>query len=62
MYGIPELFDVYEGDRIEAGKKSIAYALSFRSDAKTLTDDEIGGDMESILRALKDKLGATLRD
>lgn len=57
-----ELFDVYEGDRIEAGKKSIAYALSFRSDAKTLTDDEIGGDMESILRALKDKLGATLRD
>lgn len=45
-----ELFDVYEGDRIEAGKKSVAYALSFRSENETLTDEVINADMENIVQ------------
>ena len=57
-----ELFDVYEGDRIEAGKKSVAYALSFRSENETLTDDMISGDMQKIISALASELGAALRE
>lgn len=57
-----KLFDVYEGDRIEAGKKSIAYALSFRSDAETLTDETISEDMENIIAALAKECNAALRE
>ncbi len=57
-----KLFDVYEGDRIEAGKKSIAYSLSFRSETETLTDEIISGDMESIIAALASECGAALRE
>ncbi len=57
-----ELFDVYEGDRIEAGKKSVAYALSFRSENETLTDEVINADMENIVAALSKQCGAQLRD
>ncbi len=37
------LFDVYEGDRIEAGHKSLAYRLTFRAADRTLTTDEVNG-------------------
>ena len=36
-----EVFDVYQGAGVGEGKKSLAYALSFRSAERTLTDDEI---------------------
>ena len=35
------LFDVYEGERVPKGKKSLAFSLEFRSDERTLTDDMI---------------------
>ena len=57
-----ELFDVYEGDRIEEGKKSVAYALSFRSENETLSDDMINDDMNNIVAALAKELGAALRE
>jgi len=54
-----ELFDVYCGENIEQGKKSLAYSLSFRSKDGTLTDADI--DIDAILAKLKDAFGAELR-
>ncbi|WP_430883506.1 phenylalanine--tRNA ligase subunit beta [Fusibacter sp. JL216-2] len=56
-----KLFDVYEGEQIEAGYKSMAYALSFRSLERTLTDDEVNAVYDKILEALKSETGAELR-
>ena len=55
-----ELFDIYEGDRIEEGHKSLAYSLSFRAKDHTLTDDEINPIMEKIIAKLKE-IGIDLR-
>ncbi|MDX1686862.1 MAG: phenylalanine--tRNA ligase subunit beta [Candidatus Promineifilaceae bacterium] len=56
------LFDVYEGEQIPAGKKSLAYHLSFQSPSKTLTDAEVRRQRERILQQLEQKLGARLRE
>ncbi len=55
------LFDVYQGAQIDASKKSMAYALSFRAPDRTLVDEEIQGAMKEILRQLETQLGAVLR-
>jgi len=57
-----ELFDVYEGRQIPAGKKSLAYHLTFQSPSKTLTDREIRRQRERILQRLEQRLGARLRE
>ncbi len=54
------LFDVYRGTQILAGKKSVAYSLTFRSAQGTLTDQEIDGALQKIFRNLKEK-GCELR-
>ena len=36
-----ELFDVYQGEQIPAGKKSLAYALTFQAEDRGLTEDEV---------------------
>lgn len=54
------LFDIYEGDRIEAGKKSMAYSIVFRNKEKTLEDAEIVSVMDRILKGLEE-IGAVLR-
>lgn len=56
-----ELFDVYEGEQLEKGKKSLAYALTFRSATGTLTDENIAKDMKRILAKLEEDFGAALR-
>ena len=56
-----KLFDVYEGKQIQDGFKSMAYALSFRSSEKTLTDEEVNAVYENILEALKSETGAEIR-
>jgi len=56
-----QLFDVYEGEQIPEGKKSVAYAISFRAADRNLTNEEVNGVFEKILKALKDKNGAELR-
>jgi phenylalanyl-tRNA synthetase beta chain len=56
------LFDVYEGRQIPAGKKSLAYHLSFQSPRKTLTDKEVHKQRQRILKQLGSQLGARLRD
>ena len=56
-----ELFDVYEGEQLGKGKKSLAYALTFRSATGTLTDENIAKDMKRILANLETDFGAALR-
>lgn len=55
------LFDVYTGDRVEPGWKSLAYRMVFQSAERTLTEAEINQIMEGITAALKTKLDASLR-
>ena len=54
-------FDVYRGAPIPAGKKSVAFSLSFRKEDSSLTDGEIEPVMTAILRALEEKLQAKIR-
>lgn len=56
------LFDVYEGEQIPAGKKSLAYHLSFQSPSKTLTDQEVKRQRQRILKRLEKQLNARLRE
>lgn len=56
-----KLFDVYKGKQIPEGKKSIAYAIAYRDENKTLKDEEVNKVHDKILRSLEFKLGAQLR-
>jgi phenylalanyl-tRNA synthetase beta chain len=56
-----ELFDVYTGDPIPAGKKNLTYALVYQAQDRTLTDVEANTLQERIIRALNEQFGATLR-
>ena len=56
-----DLFDIYEGDNIPEGKKSMAYAFSFHSPKKTLTDKEVDKEVQALLKWLKDENLAELR-
>jgi phenylalanyl-tRNA synthetase beta chain len=56
-----ELFDVYTGKQVGAGKKSMAYRLVYQSAEHTLTDAEVNKVQEQILAKLVRELGATLR-
>ena len=55
------VFDVYEGEGIPAGQKSVAFTLRFGAD-RTLTDAEVDDCIQSIVAALDETAGATLRD
>jgi phenylalanyl-tRNA synthetase beta chain len=55
------LFDVYRGEAVGAGKKSLAYALTYQAPDRTLTDTEIAALRAGIVRALAEQLGARLR-
>lgn len=57
-----EVFDVYVGIGIEEGKKSLAYSLTFSSQDKTLTDEEINPLLEKIVEQTGKEFGAKLRD
>ena len=56
-----EVFDVYTGEHVAQGSKSIALRVTFQSDDKTLTDKEINEVYEKLLNALKQELQAELR-
>jgi phenylalanyl-tRNA synthetase beta chain len=55
------LFDIYRGEQIGAGKKSLAYSLTYQSADKTLTDAEAAAVRNSIVRRLERDLQAKLR-
>jgi len=55
------LFDVYEGDKLEAGKKSYAVSFIIQDSEKTLNDKQIDGIMNRLIKVYIDKLGAVIR-
>ncbi len=55
-----QLFDLYEGDQIKDGYKSMAYSVTFRAKDRTLEESDVAGAMKKILNGLE-QLGATLR-
>jgi phenylalanyl-tRNA synthetase beta chain len=55
------LFDLYHGEQIPAGKKSLAYALTFQAPDKTLSDALVARQVGRIAQRLKKELGAELR-
>lgn len=57
-----ELFDVYEGEKIGAGKKSVAYHLIFRHPERTLTSVEVEAAREKVKKILRDKFSAEIRE
>ena len=56
-----QLFDVYRGEQIAAGKKSLAYALTFQAPDRTLTDKDAAKVQGKIVKRLDRELGAKLR-
>ena len=56
-----ELFDVYEGKNLEAGKKSYAVSFLLQDENQTLNDKMIDKIMSKLVKNLEDKLGAKLR-
>ncbi|MBQ7977315.1 MAG: phenylalanine--tRNA ligase subunit beta [Clostridia bacterium] len=56
-----ELFDIYQGEQIEKGKKNIAFNLKFRKADATLTQDEVNDAFNKILARLESTFQATLR-
>ena len=57
-----ELYDHFEGKKIQADKKSLTFALSFQSAERTLSDEEVSPLFEKIIQTLKSELGASLRE
>jgi phenylalanyl-tRNA synthetase beta chain len=55
------IFDVYEGEHIEAGKKSVALNLSYQSSEATLTDEQLNQSVDEILSHLQTEFSAHLR-
>jgi phenylalanyl-tRNA synthetase beta chain len=56
-----EVFDLYEGEQVGQGRKSLALNLEFRAPDRTLTDEEVGGLREQI-KAKLEEIGGTLRE
>lgn len=56
-----QLFDVYRNEKLGENKKSVAYSLKFRSNDRTLTDEEINETMNEIIKELENGLRAELR-
>jgi phenylalanyl-tRNA synthetase beta chain len=56
-----QVFDVYAGDQVSAGKKSVAFSVTYQSDDHTLTDDEVAKAQRKLLERLRREFGAELR-
>ena len=56
-----DIFDVYSGDKVEAGKKSVAMSIVLRDKTRTLTDQDIDTAMKNILSLIKDKYNGEIR-
>ena len=54
-------FDVYRGDQVGPGRKSIAFAVTFQSPERTLSDDDASRLRTAVVEALADRFGAELR-
>lgn len=56
-----KLFDLYEGEKMEEGKKSLAFSLKYMDPERTLTDEEVVKAHDRVLVALQEKANAVLR-
>lgn len=56
------LFDVYQGDNLEAGKKSIAFGITLQDSNRTLQDEDVNPLVEKMISSLKESFKATLRE
>jgi len=54
-------FDVYRGDQVGPGRKSIAFAVTFQSSESTLSDEDAVRLRTAVVEALADRFGAELR-
>ena len=57
-----ELFDIFKSKDLKDGRRSLAYALEFRSPERTLTDDEVGKTFQRIVESLKATAGIEVRE
>ena len=55
------LFDIYRGQGVAGGSKSVAFSMTLRADDRSITASEADGEVKDILTALEQELGATLR-
>ena len=55
------VFDLYEGEALPPGVRSVAHRLRFQSPERTLTDQEVERATDRILRKLKEELGVEAR-
>jgi len=55
------LFDIYEGDKLEDGKKSYALSFNLQDDEATLNDKQIENVMQKLIKTYTEKVGATIR-
>ena len=55
------LFDLYQGQQVAAGKRSLAYTLRFRAPDRTLTDAEADDAMSKIVGSVRSRFGALVR-
>jgi phenylalanyl-tRNA synthetase beta chain len=55
------LFDLYRGEKVGAGRKSLAYSITYQAIDKTLSDKDVAGFRARILKCLEQELNATLR-
>lgn len=55
-----QIFDLYEGERLGEGKKSVAFSMRFGSD-RTLTDEEVDAEVDAVVKLLEREYGASLR-
>ncbi len=55
------IFDIYSGEQVPQGKKSLAFSVRFQSLERTLTDEEVNKAQDEIVKRLQREFGATLR-
>jgi phenylalanyl-tRNA synthetase beta chain len=56
------IFDVYEGEHVEKGKKSVALGLILQHSSRTLIDEEVNTAMQAVIHGLKQAFGAIVRE
>ena len=56
-----DVFDVYTGDKLEEGKKSIAFSITLYDSKQTMTDKKIDAIMGKIMKSIEDQLGGIIR-
>ena len=57
-----QLFDIYRGEQIGSGKKSLAFAIKYGRNDRTLSNKEAKKNQDKIIRAVEKRFGAKIRD